>query len=337
MINFCININKTIDIYGYNPIDLKKYSQKMVFWICDSCNIENVKKFRYANISKICKKCSNKINSINGAEKRSNIIKNKIKNGTYIPPMLGKKHKKETIDNHIKRIKGKTYEQLYGKDKAYKMKKDMSNRNSGKNNPFFGMTHSEITIKKMSEIQKKISKKGKDCNFYGKNYNKILSTNDFIDKSNKVHNNVYDYSITHYVGSNKHVYIICKVHGCFKQISNTHLSGCGCPKCNRSKGEIKISNFLNKNKINFVEQYKFNECFNKSKLIFDFYLPDKNICIEYDGEFHYKDLGFNNLEYQLNNDNIKNNFCKLNNIDLIRISYEKFNDIDEILTILLKI
>jgi len=49
-------------------------------------------------------------------------------------------------------------------------------------------------------------------------------------------------------------------------------------------------NILIKNNINFISQYKFKDCIfpdTKYPAIFDFYLPDKNICIEYDGEQHF--------------------------------------------------
>ena len=58
---------------------------------------------------------------------------------------------------------------------------------------------------------------------------------------------------------------------------------------------------------------------------FDFYLPDYNLCIEYDGEQHNKIIkywgDFDGLKDRQKKDNIKNDFCKKNNIKLIRISY----------------
>ena len=65
---------------------------------------------------------------------------------------------------------------------------------------------------------------------------------------------------------------------------------------------------------------------------FDFYLPQYNICIEYDGEFHYKMI----MEYdefinQKIRDTIKTVYCKENNIKLIRIPYWEFNNIENIL------
>jgi very-short-patch-repair endonuclease len=86
------------------------------------------------------------------------------------------------------------------------------------------------------------------------------------------------------------------------------------------------------NNIPFVHQFKFNECVKITQLPFDFFLPDFNVCIEYDGEFHYLDLGFNDLKSTQENDQIKTDFCIKNGIDLIRISYLDKDNIDSILS-----
>lgn len=106
----------------------------------------------------------------------------------------------------------------------------------------------------------------------------------------------------------------------------------GCPKCIESKGERSISKWLYNNNFTYKEQFKFKKCKNERPLPFDFYLPDYNICIEYDGEFHFKEttLG-NDLKQQKKHDKIKNEFCKENNIKLIRIPYWEFDNIETIL------
>jgi very-short-patch-repair endonuclease len=103
------------------------------------------------------------------------------------------------------------------------------------------------------------------------------------------------------------------------------MNGQGCPICKESKGEILIREYLEKYKINYKSQFKFKDCKHKRKLPFDFYLPEYKICIEYDGIQHYKPIDYFGGESELNNtkirDNIKNNYCKNNNINLIRIKY----------------
>jgi len=83
--------------------------------------------------------------------------------------------------------------------------------------------------------------------------------------------------------------------------------------------------------IKYKTQYKFDDCKNKNRLPFDFYLPDTNCCIEYDGEFHFLDLGFNDLERVKINDDIKSNFCNANCIKLIRIDCTQFDEIENII------
>lgn len=113
------------------------------------------------------------------------------------------------------------------------------------------------------------------------------------------------------------------------------LSGKGCPNCNISKGENIILNFLYKNEIKYQREYKFNDCKNKNPLPFDFYLPYYNICIEYDGKQHFQPIdyfgGESAFESQKERDNIKTQYCKENNIKLLRIPYWEFENIEIIL------
>lgn len=92
-----------------------------------------------------------------------------------------------------------------------------------------------------------------------------------------------------------------------------------------SKGAKNIENILLKYNIIFVKEKTFKECRDKNVLRFDFYLPDYNICIEYDGEQHFKEAnaGFfkDRLEDIQKKDRIKNQYCLDHNIKIIRISY----------------
>lgn len=104
----------------------------------------------------------------------------------------------------------------------------------------------------------------------------------------------------------------------------------------KSLGEKLIEEYLIKNKISYISQKRFDDCKNIRTLPFDFYLTEKNICIEFDGPQHEKLSNYFNMSeqdfYKLKvNDTIKNNFCLENNIKLIRIKYENINNIDNIL------
>jgi DNA-directed RNA polymerase subunit M/transcription elongation factor TFIIS len=67
------------------------------------------------------------------------------------------------------------------------------------------------------------------------------------------------------------------------------LQGRGCISCKKSLGESKINIWLTNNNIFFEEEKTFEECRYKNKLRFDFFLPNYNLCIEYDGEQHFED------------------------------------------------
>ena len=108
---------------------------------------------------------------------------------------------------------------------------------------------------------------------------------------------------------------------------------CGCQTT--SRGELKIEQLLKENNIPYEKQKSFNSCINPETnylLRFDFYVNDKYL-IEYDGEQHFKDRWYEPLKKVQDRDNIKTQWCKENNIPLIRIPYTKYNTltIDDLL------
>jgi hypothetical protein len=153
------------------------------------------------------------------------------------------------------------------------------------------------------------------------------SVDDFIKKSIEAHGDRYDYSKVEYHNNKKDVCIICSDHGEFWQTPTNHYIGKkGCPSCVSSKGENEIRKILTENNISFVEQRRFDDCKCQQTLPFDFYLPESNTCIEYDGIQHFEPIEFwggmkTFLETQMR-DKIKTDFCKENNIELIRIRYD---------------
>lgn len=116
-----------------------------------------------------------------------------------------------------------------------------------------------------------------------------------------------------------------------------------CPYCNESKGEKRISDYLNDKNIKYMSQYKFNNLLGikNGLLSYDFYLPEYNLLIEYQGEFHdgnitgsyKKDFDF---KVQQEHDRRKREYAKNNNIKLLEIWYWNFNNIEEILDLELK-
>lgn len=182
------------------------------------------------------------------------------------------------------------------------------------------MVHGDFEQKPHEHIAGKGCKK---CN----NYKHVYDNNFFIPKATAIHNNKYDYSLVEYINTKTKVDIICIKHGIFKQYPSIHLNYGGCPKCKTSIGEMKIENYLTNNNIKYVTQYTFDACKNKRLLKYDFYLPDYNLCIEYDGIQHTKPVkkfgGKKGFMNQKINDGIKDKFCYDNKIGIIRITYNE--------------
>lgn len=125
------------------------------------------------------------------------------------------------------------------------------------------------------------------------------------------------------------------------QLMRGHTLSCGCR--HQSKWEMFISDYLTSLNVAFQPQKRFKDCKNKKQtdtLPFDFYLVDYNICIEYDGEHHFHSMkmwgGDEKFLLTQENDGIKNEYCKNNNITLLRLpyTYSKQDIKNEILNIL---
>jgi hypothetical protein len=167
-----------------------------------------------------------------------------------------------------------------------------------------------------------------------KNHKLVEISKERLEGLKIIHDSKYDYNDLSV--NSGYINITCKEHGIFRQSIYIHERGHGCPECNSSsRGENKIKSILEKNKIEFHRNYKFDDCVRTKKLRFDFYLPKLNLIIEYDGEHHYKEnkyFGEGNLEYMKENDRIKNQYCIDKNIKLIRIPYWDLSKIEEILS-----
>jgi len=159
------------------------------------------------------------------------------------------------------------------------------------------------------------------CSYIKRATDKIKTNEEFICDCNKIHGNKYDYSLVDYKNAKSGVKISCPTHGEFEQIPSNHLNGYGCPICKESKGEKEIREYLVKNNFKFMRQHTFNDCKHKRKLPFDFYLPEHNTCIEFNGRQHYEIVeyfgGEDRLKSQQLRDKIKQRYCESNNILLL--------------------
>lgn len=146
---------------------------------------------------------------------------------------------------------------------------------------------------------------------------------EFQIKAKLVWDNYYLYPPDCFKGVNQKVKVICPEHGIFEQFVQNHLKGfVGCNLCSCSGGELQIQRFLEKYQIQFVREKIFPNCIDKAPLPCDFFLPDYNYCIEFDGIHHFEPIwGQKRLELQRKHDQIKNDFCRDNSIGLLRISH----------------
>lgn len=132
------------------------------------------------------------------------------------------------------------------------------------------------------------------------------------------------------VGSVKAVQWLCKCD-CGREtkiLASNLLTGntqsCGFCKEN-SHGNIKVDNLLTQANIPFVREKRFDTCKDKACLPFDFYVDDRYL-IEYDGKQHFQDDSLYSTNIKLH-DSIKTQWCKDNNIPLIRIPYTHYDSL----------
>lgn len=98
-----------------------------------------------------------------------------------------------------------------------------------------------------------------------------------------------------------------------------------------SSYEEKIIQILKQSGINFQREKTFSDL-KRGSFRYDFYLPALNICIEVDGEQHFKQVNRfqktrTDFLKQKEHDRIKNSYCLAHNIPLYRIPYWEINSI----------
>lgn len=171
----------------------------------------------------------------------------------------------------------------------------------------------------------------------------------FLSQAKNIFDDMYDYSKVKYIDQSTPITITCPVHGDFEKLPSLHcrISASGCPNCYATGPEKLIIALLTKHNINYKFQQTFADCLGnphgddnrQRRLRFDFYLPNHNTIIEYDGIHHYKIINFedNMIKAHLRfntvqqNDTIKNKYCKSKAIHLLRIPYTKLPDLKDII------
>lgn len=219
--------------------------------------------------------------------------------------------------------------------------------------------NSNIEIK--SEYINNSSNISCECKVCGYNWNstphRLLSTNgcpkcsgkakrtqeQFVDEVKQINKDIE--ILSEYQSRFKPVKCKCLVDGhIWFPIANNILLGEGCPICRASKGERRIYNWLSEYGVKFETQKSFYGLVgdNNGNLKYDFYLPDYNLLIEYQGNFHDNSIHNNfqsqeQYERQKKYDNLKREYANTNKINLLEIWYHDFDNIEKILSGKLKI
>lgn len=161
------------------------------------------------------------------------------------------------------------------------------------------------------------------------NHNARLTTKTFKAKMKNILGDDYTFESEY---KNAHTKVLCK-HSCgysWLVSPDSLVQGTRCPRCSSSKGEQLVSEILDSNNIKYVAQKRFNGCYYKKPLPFDFFIPDSKVCIEYDGEQHFFPVNFGGEDSNFlserflkgkNRDSIKDDFCKNEGITLLRLPY----------------
>ena len=171
---------------------------------------------------------------------------------------------------------------------------------------------------------------------------KYKTHNEFINEMLSINPNIE--ILDTYSGINNKILCQCKICGNkWKPIPDSLLHGHGCPTCNKSHGEKVIEKYLISKSINFISQKTFNMLLgiNGGNLSYDFYIPDYNLLIEFQGLQHKQPVDFkgeghekakDNFKVQQEHDKRKREYAKKHNLELLEIWYFDFDNIDKILS-----
>lgn len=116
---------------------------------------------------------------------------------------------------------------------------------------------------------------------------------------------------------------------------SSFLRGSRCTCTKHSIGEDMISDILSANNINYIQHAKFSWLRYKKPQHLDFYLPDFNVGLEYDGEQHFnKNKNWFSKDIVARDKN-KDKLCREHNVKLIRLSYNKYKNKESISKLLI--
>lgn len=347
-------INKIKKVFKENQIEIKEFTKpkEKISYKCLTCGEE----YSYASavtlLSKItlCKNCYNPFTrwnkerlekkklerlfpesnltflEFNGYKKSGKIKCNKcgyIKCYNYLPNILNR-----TNENFCENCEIKN-DTIYT-NMIEKLKKD----------------NATIILKQWNGTTNKSEFQCKNCGYLflrgvDKNFNNTYcpkcnkSFNKFtISEANQQFKKFFpDYTIVQYRGQKGRSLIKHDCNFIFSASIGDFSKNRGCPKCKKkySMFENKINNWLEKQDFVFERQKRFDDL---KRYSFDFAIQINNklILVEAQGRQHYQDINyFDDFEKQKKRDNIKRNYCLVNNIPLIEIPYWEEKNLENFL------
>ncbi len=133
------------------------------------------------------------------------------------------------------------------------------------------------------------------------------------------------------LGSGKKIWWKCNKEHEWEASIFHRIYGTNCPICRIFKGEKAIKEYLENKNINFIPQKRLDY----KRLSFDFFLPDYNVAVEFDGIQHFEPVDFfggqEQFEKQTLRDLCKNYYCFERGLKLLRIHHLDVDEIEPLL------
>lgn len=178
------------------------------------------------------------------------------------------------------------------------------------------------------------------CKFEKESKMNAKGRDKFIEEALQVHGGFYGYDKVVYVNNKTNVTVTCPIHGDFDVMPQDHIQRMnGCPKCQCSKGETAVRVWLEAHGIKFDWHKVIRTDMaigRRKKFVADFYIAERNLIIEYNGEQHYRPKkewgGDEQLAWQQARDQALRDYCGQERIGLLEIPYTDFDRIGEILS-----
>ena len=339
-------VKQNIEKYGYKLLS-KEYKNSSSY-LDVQCNNGHQYKVKY-NVFQQGSRCP--ICSRKGINKKykNNYVKNYIEEygykllsneyiscDQYLDVICNNGHKYKTTFSNFKSgfrckeckgVKPYIYEEVkcFIENKNYKL---LSSKNEYKN------SHSLIKIQcdngHVYETKFYVFNSGHECPYCSNKKLNFDIVNEYIIKRG------YKLLSCEYNNNRELLQLQCPKGHIFNMSYNKFQYGCRCTICSSSNGEKEIAKVLDKLNINYDKQYRFEDCNGDIKTLpFDFYIKEYNVCIEFDGIQHYEPVDFFGGETSFIKtkvyDTIKNEYCNNKNINLIRIPYWEFDNIEKII------